>query len=63
MATNLNQASQTVQSVRKQADSGIARPSDVNSLLTQFQTVNTAIVKGKVSGSDITDALDTRDRS
>lgn len=63
MANGLNQASQTVQSVRQQADNAIASAvQDVNALLTQFQTANTAIMKGKVSGADITDALDARDK-
>ena len=62
LASNLNSASQTVQSVRGQADAGIADAvADVNSLLGQFTAVNTAIVKGTASGADISTALDTRD--
>jgi flagellar hook-associated protein 1 FlgK len=33
----------------------------INSLLAQFQTVNTAILTGTQSGADITDSLDKRD--
>ena len=33
----------------------------INQLLSQFQTVNTAIVNGNHSGADITDSLDRRD--
>ncbi len=60
---SLNSASATVQSVRAQADQNIASSvADVNSLLAQFKTVNDTIVKGTVSGTDVTDALDTRDK-
>jgi flagellar hook-associated protein 1 FlgK len=34
---------------------------NINQLLSQFQTVNTAVVKGTISGDDITDYLDQRD--
>ena len=34
----------------------------LNTLLAQFETVNTAIVKGTRSGADVTDQLDARDR-
>jgi flagellar hook-associated protein 1 FlgK len=37
------------------------RSSNINQLLAQFETVNTAIIKGTISGSDVTDYLDTRD--
>ena len=33
----------------------------INSLLKQFDTLNTAIVRGTVGGADITDYLDQRD--
>ena len=62
LATTLNQASATVQSVRKQADTDIANSvADANSLLSQFTDVNTTIVKGTATGADISDALDKRD--
>ncbi|MBW7972139.1 flagellar hook-associated protein FlgK [Bradyrhizobium sp. BR 10289] len=62
MATALNQATQTVQSVRENADADMkVSVQNINQLLSQFQTVNTEIVKGTVSGDDVTDYLDQRD--
>lgn len=62
MATALNQATQTVQSVRAGADAEMKTSvQNINQLLSQFQTVNTAIMKGTISGDDITDYLDQRD--
>ncbi|HEY5793974.1 MAG TPA: flagellar hook-associated protein FlgK [Bosea sp. (in: a-proteobacteria)] len=63
VARALNEASETVRTVRQQADAdmrlGVER---VNSLLAEFEVANQAIVKGSQSGVDITDQLDTRDR-
>ncbi len=62
LATNLNQASATVQQVREQADGDIASSvSTINSLLSQFTAVNNAIVAGTATGTDVSDAQDTRD--
>jgi flagellar hook-associated protein 1 FlgK len=62
LAGALNSASDTVQQVRADADAAIADSvSTINDLLAQFQDVNDAIVKGTVTGADITDALDERD--
>ena len=62
MVTALNQATKTVQSVREQADVDMTTSvANINQLLTQFQTVNTAIVKGTITGDDVTDYLDQRD--
>ncbi|WP_441238170.1 flagellar hook-associated protein FlgK [Bradyrhizobium sp. 930_D9_N1_4] len=62
MATTLNQATKTVQSVREGADADMATSvANMNQLLTQFEKVNTAIVKGTISGDDVTDYLDQRD--
>ncbi|MGY8707300.1 flagellar hook-associated protein FlgK [Bradyrhizobium sp. 18BD] len=62
MATALNQATQTVQSVRENADADMkVSVQNINQLLSQFQTVNTAIMKGTASGDDVTDYLDQRD--
>jgi flagellar hook-associated protein 1 FlgK len=59
---SLNDTSMTVQSVRTQADADMqASVNKINSLLTQFQSVNTEIVGGSKLGDDITDALDQRD--
>jgi len=63
MAQTLNNASTEVQKVREESDQQIAESVDtINQLLTQFQELNTLIVKGSQSGDDITDALDTRDQ-
>ncbi|WP_445217513.1 flagellar hook-associated protein FlgK [Bradyrhizobium sp. Pa8] len=62
MATALNQATKTVQTVRQGADADMATSvANINQLLTQFDKVNTAIVKGTISGDDVTDYLDQRD--
>lgn len=62
LAANLNQASTNVQQVRTQADSAMASSvATINSLLAQFQTVNTSIVTGTASGQNVADAQDTRD--
>ena len=61
LASNLNQASASVQSVRAQADSDMASSvKTINSLLAQFQTLNTQIVVGTRTGADTTTAQDTR---
>ena len=61
LATSLNAASATVQSVREQADQAMATSvSTINSLLQQFGAANTAVMKATVSGTDSTDAVDSR---
>src|ERR1700687_824952 len=56
LARSLNSATQIVQQVREQADADMAASvSKLNSLLGQFETVNNAIVKGSVKGTDVTD--------
>jgi flagellar hook-associated protein 1 FlgK len=62
MAFALNQATRTVQSTREQADADMATSvGNINKLLSQFDTVNTAVVKGTIAGDDVTDYLDQRD--
>ena len=62
LASNLNGASATVQQVRGQADGDIAAAvSTVNGLLSQFTSVNNAIISGTAAGTDTSDARDTRD--
>ncbi|HVQ71995.1 MAG TPA: flagellar hook-associated protein FlgK [Bradyrhizobium sp.] len=62
MATSLNQATRTVQSARENADADMAASvANINRLLAQFDTVNTAVVKGTTTGDDVTDYLDQRD--
>lgn len=61
-ATSLNDATKAVQSVRADADADMASSVvTINQLLGQFESVNTAIVKGTITGADITDYLDLRD--
>src|SRR6186713_1484184 len=62
MATALNQATKTVQTVREGADADIATSvANINQLLSQFDKVNSAIVRGTITGDDVTDYLDQRD--
>jgi flagellar hook-associated protein 1 len=62
LASGLNSASATVQSVRNQADADIASSvKSVNDLLAQFSKINASIVDGTVSGADVTDEMDERD--
>ncbi len=62
LTTSLNNATTTVQQVRSQADAAMAQSvTTINSLLSQYQTVNNTIVSGLQSGADVTDAEDSRD--
>jgi flagellar hook-associated protein 1 FlgK len=62
LAVSLNEATQTVQDVRAQADAGIGDAVDrLNTLLTRFEALNNEIVKGTRSGADVTDYQDQRD--
>jgi flagellar hook-associated protein 1 FlgK len=62
MAFALNQATETVQSTRELADADMAASvGNINKLLSQFDTVNTAVVKGTIAGDDVSDYLDQRD--
>ena len=62
VASSLNDATKTVQSVRLDADADLATSvTTINQLLAQFETVNTSIVKGTITGADTTDYLDLRD--
>ena len=61
LAANLNTASATVQSVRADADSGIAAAViTINSLLKQFGDANNAVITATSAGADTSDALDRR---
>lgn len=63
LSDGLNGAAATVQTVRNDADTGIQASVDrVNSLLSQFKTVNDQIVKGTIGGTDVTDFQDQRDQ-
>jgi flagellar hook-associated protein 1 FlgK len=62
LTNSLNSATTTVQQVRSQADADMATSvATINSLLSQYQTVNNTIVSGLQSGADVTDAEDSRD--
>ena len=62
VASTLNNASQTVTSVRNDTDKAMAASVDkINSLLGQLQTVNNQVVNQTRLGQDATDALDQRD--
>ncbi|QDC00553.1 flagellar hook-associated protein FlgK [Mesorhizobium sp. 8] len=59
---SLNEGTDAIQKFRTDTDAQIATAvGDLNSLLSQFQDVNTAIVSGSRSGADVSDALDQRD--
>ena len=61
LAANLNTASATVQSVRADADKGIATAvTTINSLLKQFGEANNAVIAATSAGGDASDALDQR---
>jgi flagellar hook-associated protein 1 FlgK len=62
LTSSLNSATTTVQQIRSQADAGMAQAvTTINSLLSQFQTVNNTIISGLQTGADVTDAEDSRD--
>jgi flagellar hook-associated protein 1 len=61
LASTLNNATTVVQQVREEADTQMASSvSSINSLLSQFQNVNSQIVTATALGSDTTDLSDTR---
>lgn len=63
LAGKLNKASATVQSLRQQADAGIAASVErINSLLADFKTANDTVVQGGGAGRSALDAMDARDR-
>jgi flagellar hook-associated protein 1 FlgK len=62
LTQSLNTGAAAVQTVREQADSDMASAvNTVNSLLTEFTSVNNTIVAGTVIGADVSSAEDTRD--
>jgi flagellar hook-associated protein 1 FlgK len=62
VAASLNSGAQAVTQVRTQADQGIAQAvTTVNSLLTQFQTVNNSIIAGIATGANVGALQDQRD--
>jgi flagellar hook-associated protein 1 FlgK len=62
LARSLNTGAAAVQSVRETADSDMASAvKTVNSLLTQFASVNATIMSGTAAGADVSSDKDTRD--
>ncbi|MBB4953947.1 flagellar hook-associated protein 1 FlgK [Agrobacterium vitis] len=63
VANSIKTTSEGIGSVRAQADADIKTDVDkLNDLMSQFQTVNEAVIKAKAAGSDPNDALDQRDK-
>lgn len=63
LVRSLNDAAATIQSVRNDADKGIAdATSKINALLQQFKTVNDAITSSAGNVADANENMDTRDR-
>ncbi|MDE2579179.1 MAG: flagellar hook-associated protein FlgK [Hyphomicrobiales bacterium] len=61
LAASLQGASATTQQTRADADKAMANSvATINSLLSQFDEANKAVVRGTASGSDVADALDQR---
>lgn len=62
LANDLADAATTVQKARAQTDLDMAASvATINSLLKNFETINTTIVSGQLRGDDVADALDRRD--
>jgi flagellar hook-associated protein 1 FlgK len=62
LARGLNSATATVNQVREQADSEIATSvQTINALLAKLQPINTQIINGNATGTDVTNAQDMRD--
>ncbi|MDX8477629.1 flagellar hook-associated protein FlgK [Mesorhizobium sp. VK24D] len=62
VVNSLNGGTTAIQDFRTQTDGQIATAvDDLNSLLSQFQDANKAVITGTRSGSDVSDALDQRD--
>ena len=62
LAASLNTGASAVQTTREQADSDMASSvSTINSLLSQFASVNATIISGVQNGADVSGAQDARD--
>ncbi|RWM30747.1 flagellar hook-associated protein FlgK [Mesorhizobium sp.] len=62
VVNSLNGGTKAIQDFRTQTDGQIATAvDDLNSLLSQFQDANKAVISGTRSGTDVSDALDQRD--
>lgn len=64
LAANLNAATATVQTVRQDADKGLAdAAADMNALLATIEDLNRRVVGGTRAGTDVTDLSDKRDQA
>ncbi len=64
LARSLKGATTIIQDVRKQADADMSEAVDrINNLLLQFKVANDAVVRGVGSAADLTENLDTRDKT
>jgi flagellar hook-associated protein 1 len=62
LADTLNQVTATIQSVRLEADGGMAGSvARINDLLIKFENANQQVMSGAALGADVSDAMDTRD--
>jgi len=62
LADTLNRATAAIQSVRLEADKGMAGSVDrINDLLVKFEKANQQVMSGSALGADVSDAMDTRD--
>jgi flagellar hook-associated protein 1 FlgK len=62
LVQSLNDSSDAVQDLRKQADAAMmASVDDINDLLAQFEKVNNDVVYGTQSNRDVTASIDQRD--
>lgn len=62
LAAGLNQASTTVDQIRRDADDELALAAeDMNKILGTIETLNRRIVSGTIGGTDVTDEIDKRD--
>ncbi|SJZ82077.1 flagellar hook-associated protein FlgK [Consotaella salsifontis] len=63
LAQGLNDASDVVETVRRDADNAISvAAGEMNDLLAQFKSLNDKIVSGSKLGADVTDYMDQRDQ-
>ena len=64
LVRSLNNATNIIQGVRRQADAGMSGSvSRINNLLQQFKVANDAVVRGAGSAADLAENLDTRDKT
>lgn len=62
LANSLNDATEVIQTVRRQADADLTTSvNNVNSLLSKYEKLNSEIVIGTRNRTDVTDQLDARD--